>query len=105
MWLVNGNNLQMSEDDFGVALSATFEGATLTVNDVLVFTFKDKPNGDVILEKEYTATNNTFEIVLTEAESKLFPPSKYVFSVAWCQSGSFRCYLVENGTFKVGDVA
>ena len=105
MWLVNGNNLQMSEEDFGVALSASFVGATLTVNDVLRFTFKDKPNGETILEKEYIATNNQFSIVLTKEESKLFPPGKYVFSVKWYQSESFMCCLVENGTFKVGDVA
>lgn len=44
MWSYNGNDIQMAEGDFGVALPVTVSGATLGVYDNLRFVFKKMRN-------------------------------------------------------------
>ena len=69
MWNVTGTNLQMAEGDYGIALPVTISGTTLTENDSIRFTFKNSPNGETILTKEYTEiSQNTVQLVLSEAE-------------------------------------
>lgn len=104
-WIVNGTDLRMSEKDFGVGLPVTVSGTTLGASDTLRFTFKDAVNGETILTKEYTPTNNTVQLELTEAESDLFSPAAYVYSLDWYQNGAFMYNIVEVGAFKVGDKA
>lgn len=104
-WIVNGTDLRISEQDFGIALPVTVNGTTLGASDSLRFTFKDAVNGETILTKEYTPTQNTVRLELTEAESDLFAPGAYVYSLDWYQSGSFMCNIVEVGSFLVGDKA
>lgn len=104
-WIVNGTDLRMSEKDFGVALPVTLSGTTLGASDTLRFTFKDAVNGETILTKEYTPTNNTVQLEFTEAESDLFAPGAYVYSLDWYQNGAFMYNIVEVGAFKVGDKA
>lgn len=106
MWKVIGTNLNMTEKDFGLVLPTTFSGTTLTANDTLLFTFKDKKNGETILTKSFTGiVDNTFDFVLTEADSDLLPVGSYVYSCDWYQDGAFMCNIVECGELKVGDKA
>ena len=106
MWVVNGANLRMSENDYGIALPVTVSGTTLGAQDSLRYTFKDAVNMNTILVKEFSnIVQNTVSFELTEAESALFAPGKYVYSLDWYQSGSFMCCLVEAAIFTVGDKA
>lgn len=106
MWNVDGNNLRVTEEDFGVALRCRFTGIELTSNDVLKFTFKNKPNGSVILTKEFTnLESNTFDLVFTSEDMQSLPIGSYTFTVDWYQEGLFRYCLIEKATLKVGDKA
>ena len=106
MWKVDGDKLYMSEGDFGLGLPFTVSGFEVAPTDSLRFTFKTATNGDTILEKTYTnIVDNSFELTFTADESELFTPGTYVYSLEWYQSGHFACFIVENGRFKVGDVA
>lgn len=105
MWNVAGTNLQMAEKDYGIQLPFSVTGTTLTALDQLKFTFKDVMNGTTILEKTYTTTNNAATLMLTEAESDLFPVGTYVYRLDWYQDGTFMCNLVLRGLFKVVDKA
>ena len=106
MWGAVGNNLTMTEKDFGVGLKTTLKGIPFTNGDSILFTFKDKMNGNTILTKEFTdIQDNQFSLVLTQADSLLLPIGNYVYSADWYREGSFMCCLVEQATLKVGDKA
>ena len=47
-WKIVGSDLYMAEEDFGVVLPTTFDGATLTANDTLQFVFKKQKNGEAL---------------------------------------------------------
>lgn len=102
MWVVAGNTLQMAEDDYGLALPVTIEGTTLGENDSIRIVIKKRIDGNVILTKEFTnITQNTVELVLTEAESELLPVGSYVYSLDWYQDGTFMCNIILSGVLKV----
>ena len=104
MWLVNGNELKMTEKDFGIGLPVTVSGVTLGNSDSLKFTFKDKMNGTTILEKEFNGiVNNTVSLVLSEGDSDKFPVGVYVYRLDWYQNGNFMCNLIESALLRVGD--
>lgn len=106
MWEAEKTTIRMSEGDYGVALPFSVKGVTLTASDCIKFVFKDAPNGETILTKDYTnLTNNTANLMLTETESALFEPGVYTYTMEWYQNDNFQCNLIENGVFKVGDVA
>lgn len=106
MWNAVSQTISMTEGDFGVQLPVTVSGTTLTPQDTLRFTFLDAPNGSVILSKSFSAiANNTVNLELTEAESALFTPGKYVYRLDWFQGGVFMCNLIPDGIFKVVDKA
>lgn len=106
MWTAYKTTLQMVEGDFGLQLPFEIKGTTITSSDVILFTFKNKLNGDTILTKEYTnIQQNTSALEFTEAESALFSVGDYVYSLDWYQSGAFMGNLIECGSFKVVDKA
>ena len=108
MWAVDGVNLSMTEQDFGVALPAEFKDATLGASDELKFTFKNRMNGNTVLEKVFTSediTENRFSLVFTEAESEKLPVGTYVYCVDWYTDGVFNYCIVESGLLRVGDKA
>lgn len=106
MWEAQKTTIRMSEGDYGVALPFSVKGVTLTASDCIKFVFKDKPEGETILTKEYTnLQNNSANLMFTDTESALFEPGIYTYTMAWYQNGSFQCNVIENGVFKVGDVA
>ena len=105
-WSTSGTTIRMAEGDYGVALPFSVKGTTIAASDSIKFVFKAEPNGEAILTKEYTnLTNNAAGLSFTAAESELFDPGTYCYTVAWYHEGVFQCNLVENGVFKVGDVA
>ena len=105
-WEVNGHNISMAEDDFGVGIPLSLKGMTLGAQDSIKVTFKDKVNGNVVLEKDFSnIVDNKVNIVLTEEESALFPVGSYVYLVDWYQSGNFMCNIILSATFKVVDKA
>lgn len=95
----------MAEGDYGIALPFNVTGTTLTAQDTLRFTFKTAVNGETILEKEYTTTNNAANLVFTEEESDMFKVGKYVYRLDWYQNGLFMCNLILSGVFRVVDKA
>lgn len=106
MWEVYKHTLQMVEGDFGLALPFDVKGTTITANDVLRFTFKDKLNGETLLTKEYTnIQQNSASLEFTEAESALFPVGDYVYSLDWYQDGLFMGNLIKCAAFKVVEKA
>lgn len=106
MWGGTYSDLRMTEGDFGLALPFTITGFTLGANDSLKFTFKQRKNGAVLLEKTYDSiTENTVNLEFTEEESALFKPGSFAYSLDWYQDGSFLCNIIESGILKVGDKA
>ena len=105
MWSVDNQNISMTEGDYGLQLPITVSGTTFTENDVLKLTIKTSKNGTVILEKEYTPTQNTISLELTESESALLGVGVYVYSLDWYQSDNFLCNIIALSCFKVVDKA
>lgn len=106
MWYVSGNNLQMVEGDYGLALPVTISGTTFAASDEVLFTIKDAMNGTTILTKSYgNIQQNQVSLELTEAESALFPVGSYVYSLDWYQNGAFMCNIIPSATLKVVDKA
>ena len=102
MWKVNAYTLLMTEGDFGVELPITISGTTLAASDSVKLTIKKSVDGDVVLDKTFTnISNNTFNLVLTEAETALLPVGTYVYVLDWYQSGTFMCNIIERADFKV----
>lgn len=105
MWDVHQQNISMVEGDYGIKLPITVSGAEFEENDVLKLVFKDEANGEVILEKEYTPTENTIDFELTAEESALFQVGTYVYTLDWYQSENFLCNIISGSGFKVVDKA
>ena len=106
MFTVIGNEIQMTEADYGIKLPVTISGTTLTASDEILFTIKKQRKGDTVLTKTYTnITQNTFDIEITEAESALLHVGNYVYSLDWYQSGAFMCNIIPLAAFKVGEKA
>lgn len=102
MWTVKGNQIQMTEGDWGVELPITVIGTTLTASDNIKFTLKDGVGGATILEKTYSSfTNNAFDLELTAADTQKLKPKSYVYNLDWYQNGSFLCNIIGNESFKV----
>lgn len=95
----------MTEGDFGIQLPVTINGATFAANDSVRLTIKTKPNGDVVLEKEYTDISGGFVLVLTEAESESLPVGSYTYSMDWYNDGAFMCNIIRSASFRVEDKA
>ena len=105
MWVSNGNDLKMTEGDWGIKLNITISGVAFTANDVLKITFKNSMNTAPILEQTYTPTNNAIDLEFTEAESELFPVGNYVYCLDWYQDGLFYCNVIPYASFRVVDKA
>lgn len=106
MWVVNKQTLQMTEGDWGIELPISIDGVTLTAGDEVMVTIKTDKNGETVLIKNYeNISNNTVNLSLTEAESKLLKVGSYVYSLDWYQDGAFMCNIIPSAPFKVVDKA
>ena len=107
MWAAKGNNIEMDEGDWGVALPISVSvGTTITASDHFKLDILDGHNGSVIISKDYSnISNDTIQLALTQAETAKLKPRSYVWRLAWYQSGTFNCFLVPEASFKVGDTA
>ena len=102
-WSANGQNMTMTVNDFGVEQPIEIDvGVDLGANDTLEFVFKKEVGGDDLIVKTFTGiTDNTVNLVFTEAESALLPIGAYVYRLDWYQNGAFMDCIVEVGSFKV----
>ena len=104
MFTTNGNDIQMTEGDFGIELPITISGVTLGASDSLKFTIS-QADTEIIIKEFTNITDNTVALVLTATESALLPVGEYLYSLDWYQNGVFMCNIVPFGSFKVGDKA
>lgn len=105
-WEVNGYDIAKTENDYGIELPLELSGMTLGAQDCIKIIFKDKKNGEVILEKDFdNIQHNTVNIVFTEEESALFPVGNYVYSLDWYQDGNFMCNVIGCANLRVVDKA
>ena len=101
-WKVKGDNVEMSQGDYGVQLPFVISGPTITSSDAVKFTLKDGVGGPVILEKTFTSiSNNTINLELTAADTAKLQPRSYVYNLDWYQNGSFLCNVIGAASFKV----
>ena len=106
MWQVSNQTLTMCEGDFGLQLPVTITGTQFAAADTVRISIKDRMNGTVILEKEFTdIQQNSFIFELTEEESALFGVGEYVYALDWYHSGAFMCNIIRSAVFKVVDKA
>ncbi len=106
MWYADGTTVSMAEGDFGIKLSFTISGISFEQGDSILFTFKNNPNGQTILTKEYTElTENSAELEFTAAESELFTVGTYIYAMDWYKDGVFMCNIIPQAVFKVVDKA
>lgn len=103
-WAVNDetNEIAMAIGDFGIQLPVDIEDTTLANNDSVKIVIKNRMNGAVIVEKEFTnIQENSFNFELTEAESAKFPVGRFVYRLDWYQDGNFMCNIIPDGVFRV----
>ena len=102
-WGVCGNNLTMTEEDFGVELPVTVDvGVTLSELDEIELVVKDKLHGEDLITKTFSnIVNNTVSLVISRAESALLPIGDYVYRLDWLQAGHFMCNVIDAAKFKV----
>ena len=108
MWNVNGNSVQMTEGDFGIALPITVTGVEVQSGDYLSIQIKDKVNGKVLINRPVPYSElslDTFNFVLTEEESAMLPVGTYVYVFDWYHEATFVCNIIPCGTFKVVEKA
>ena len=106
MWAVNGQDLKMTEGDWGIQLPVTIDGTTLTANDELKLTIKTAINGDIVVEKTFSnISQNTVNLVFNAQESALFSVGTYVYALDWFQNGAFVCNIIPAAMFKVVEKA
>ena len=104
MWVVNGQDLKMTEGDFGIVLPITISGVTFTNSDEIKLIIKDKANGNTVIEKTFSdITNNTVSLEITEEETALLTVGGFVYSLDWYQNGAFMCNIIPSALFKVVD--
>lgn len=104
MWAVNGNDLRMTEGDFGVELPIKVSGTTFALSDEIKFTLKNRMNGDELLTKTFSnIADNTINLELTEEESDKLEVGTYLYSLDWFQDGAFLCNIIPSATLKVVD--
>lgn len=101
MWVASGTNLQMTKDDYGLALPITINGTELSENDSIEIRIKNNKTGKVILKKNLTPVDNIVELEFTDEESKKFPVGSYSYALDWYQDGRFMCNIIPNAGFKV----
>lgn len=107
MWIVNGQEIKMTEGDYGIILPIKIKGATFGIDDHIQITIKTKKNDTTpILSKSFEISDdNIVNIVLTEAETNQLPIGNYVYSLDWYKTDSFMCNLILIGDFIVLDKA
>ena len=106
MWAVTGNDITMTEGDFGVQLPIKINGATFSANDSVLFTLKTEMNGTTLLELPFTnIAQNTINLELTEAQSTALKTGTYIYSLDWYQNSLFLCNIIPSAIFRVVDKA
>lgn len=106
MWVVSGQDLKMTEGDYGIQLPITITGATFAQNDEVRLTIKTAVNGETVLEKTFSdIAQNTVNLELTEEESAMMPVGTCVYALDWYQDGAFMCNIIPSANFRVVDKA
>ena len=106
MWAVNGQDIKMTEGDFGISLPIIISGVEFAAEDSVKLTIKATANGSALIEKTYTdISQNTVTLDITEAETALLPVGSYIYILDWYQSGAFMCNIIPTASFKVVDKA
>ena len=105
MWVANGNDIKMTEGDFGIELPITINGPTFTSSDEITFTVKKNPDDTtpVFFMTFFNIVENTIKIKLSQADTSRFSVGTYVYSLDWYQSGVFMCNIIPSSTFRVVD--
>lgn len=107
MWIVNGQEIKMTEGDYGIILPIKIKGTTFGVDDNIQLIVKAKKNDEnAILSKSFEILNdNIVNIILTEAETNQLPVGTYVYSLDWYKTNNFMCNLIPAGSFIILDKA
>lgn len=106
MWAAIGTNLKMTEGDFGVPVVFSVNGVDFTGSDSIKLTVKDAVNGTEKFNKVITGVSgNTFQMMLSQAESGQLTVGQYVYSLDWYINNVFNCNLVSASSFTVIDKA
>lgn len=108
MWITDDkqDTISMCEGDYGIRLTITVHDVTFSNADTLKFTVKKNKNGDVLVEKEFSAVDeSSIELEFTAEESAHLPVGKFVYVLDWYQNGIFLCNLIPSAVFKVVDKA
>lgn len=104
MWAAVGTNLKMAEGDYGVPIVFSIKNVEFSGFDSIRLTVKDTVNGTGIFTKTISdLSGNTFQIMLTSAESALIPVGEYVYALDWYINDVFLCNLVPVGLITVLD--
>ena len=107
MWIVNGQEIKMTEGDYGIILPIKIKGATFGTDDHIQITIKAKKNdANVLFSKSFDIKNdNVVNIILTEEETSELPVGNYIYSLDWYKTNAFMCNLILAGNFIVLDKA
>ena len=99
---VNGNDIKMTEGDFGLQIPINLTGGTISTSDEFKILINDSQDQTTIIEKDYNnVQNNKILFELTEAEAALLPVGSYLWGLDWYQSGAFLDNIIPMSSFKV----
>lgn len=101
-WNVQNSSIEMTEHDFGIALTFKFSGFKVEAGDSIIFTLKKEADGESILTKTFdNVVDNTIELLLTEEDTALLNPGDYVYTLDWYKQNVFMYNIFEDASFKV----
>ena len=109
MFEVNGNQIKMTEGDYGITLPIEIEfDETTVVSSVDIFriTIYTRVNSAPIITKSYTPLqNNTIQLKFTQAESQLLTIGRYLYDLDWYDGTTFMCNILKEESFIVTEKA
>lgn len=102
MWKASGTTIEMAEGDYGISLPIKINGITFGESDSVKFRVTDGRTRQELLELDFDhITQNTVEIVLTEAQSEALPAGEHSYTLDWYRDGVFMCNIIPFGVFRV----
>lgn len=107
MWIINGQDIKMTEGDYGITLPVKIKGATFEAEDKIQFTIKAKKNDETALfSKSFSiVSENIVNLVFTESETSSLPVGNYIYTLDWYKPNEFMCNLIPEGNFVILDKA
>lgn len=105
---INGNNISMSETDFGQTIPLGFEGNILST-DVIKFSIKENVYSKELVLKEFKDLQVedgicNCNLMFTKDETDKLKSGDYLYGIALYRDDKLKCNIVDFAKFEVREV-